>query len=170
MSSESALMNSAKEALFRVQESDSVPWTIRVIALDPPSEDVLRKIMSRRWNHAKFLSAAVSIHEQNNGWHIGPAQGLYDLAGSPVNLEEEISNADLILMLATRIGNSHVVALIGELSSASHANVASVVLDVICASDEEISQTLAQLRPWSLMVVVAKAEEYIVDMLTSLRA
>jgi len=126
--------------------------------------------MDRRWNHAKFLSAAVSTHEQHNGWHIRPAQGLYDLAGSPLNLEEEIRNADLILMLATRIGNSHAAALIGELCSTSHANVASVVLDVICASDDEISQTLAQLRPWSLMVVVAKAEEYIVDMLTSLRA
>ena len=74
MSSESALMNSAKEAVFRVQESDSVPRTIRVIALDPPSEGVLRKIMDRRWNRAKFLSAAVSTHEQNNGSHIGPAK------------------------------------------------------------------------------------------------
>jgi hypothetical protein len=29
---------------------------------------------------------------------------------------------------------------------------------------------LSQLRPWSLMLVIASAEEYIADMLTALRA
>jgi hypothetical protein len=30
--------------------------------------------------------------------------------------------------------------------------------------------TLAQLRPWSLMVVIAESDDYIDDMLTALRA
>ena len=37
-------------------------------------------------------------------------------------------------------------------------------------SDEALSKTLAQLRPWALMLVIASAEEYIADMLTALRA
>ena len=37
-------------------------------------------------------------------------------------------------------------------------------------SDETLSKTLAQLRPWALMLVIASAEEYIADMLTALRA
>ena len=36
--------------------------------------------------------------------------------------------------------------------------------------DEVLSKTLTQLRPWSLMLVIASAEEYIADMLTALRA
>ena len=37
-------------------------------------------------------------------------------------------------------------------------------------SDEALSKTLSQLRPWALMLVIASAEEYIEDMLTALRA
>jgi hypothetical protein len=33
-----------------------------------------------------------------------------------------------------------------------------------------LAKSLAQLRPWSLMVVIASAEDYIADMLTALRA
>ena len=32
------------------------------------------------------------------------------------------------------------------------------------------ARTLAQLRPWALMLVVASAEEYVADMLGALRA
>jgi hypothetical protein len=38
------------------------------------------------------------------------------------------------------------------------------------ASDEALSKTLSQLRPWSLMLVIANADDYIEDMLTALRA
>ena len=38
------------------------------------------------------------------------------------------------------------------------------------ASEEELSKTLAQLRPWSLMVVIASVDDYIKDLLTALRA
>ena len=38
------------------------------------------------------------------------------------------------------------------------------------ASDKALSDTLAQLRPWSLMVVVANADQYIEDVLTALTA
>jgi hypothetical protein len=38
------------------------------------------------------------------------------------------------------------------------------------APESDLSRTLAQLRPWSLMVVMAKDDEYIHDMMTALRA
>ena len=37
-------------------------------------------------------------------------------------------------------------------------------------ADEALSKSLAQLRPYALMVVVANGDEYIEDMLTALRA
>jgi hypothetical protein len=33
-----------------------------------------------------------------------------------------------------------------------------------------LSKTLAQLRPWALMLVIASADEYIEDMLRAMRA
>jgi hypothetical protein len=46
----------------------------------------------------------------------------------------------------------------------------ALVLGGAGISDETLSKTLAQLRPWALMLVIASAEEYIADMLTALRA
>ena len=36
-------------------------------------------------------------------------------------------------------------------------------------SERELSKTLAQLRPWSLMVVIAGNDEFVVDMMSALR-
>jgi hypothetical protein len=36
-------------------------------------------------------------------------------------------------------------------------------------TDEALSRTLLQVRPWSLMVVVASDEEYVEDVLRSFR-
>ena len=38
------------------------------------------------------------------------------------------------------------------------------------APPPELSKTLAQLRPWSLMVVISEHDEYIGDMMAALRA
>jgi hypothetical protein len=37
-------------------------------------------------------------------------------------------------------------------------------------SDTVLSKTLAQLRPWALMLVIANSDDYIEDMLRALRA
>jgi hypothetical protein len=46
----------------------------------------------------------------------------------------------------------------------------ALIVGAASTSDEDLSKTLAQLRPWSLMVVIANADDYIQDMLTALRA
>ena len=46
----------------------------------------------------------------------------------------------------------------------------ALVLGGTHVSDDALSKTLASLRPWALMLVIASAEEYIADMLTALRA
>ena len=38
------------------------------------------------------------------------------------------------------------------------------------ASDDELSRTLVQVRPWSLMLVIARTDDYLADMMTALRA
>jgi len=45
-----------------------------------------------------------------------------------------------------------------------------LVLGGASVSDEALAKSLAQLRPWALMLVIASAEDYIADMLTALRA
>jgi hypothetical protein len=44
------------------------------------------------------------------------------------------------------------------------------VVGVSSASEHALSSTLAQLRPWSGMVVIARSDDYIDDMMAALRA
>jgi hypothetical protein len=46
----------------------------------------------------------------------------------------------------------------------------ALVLGGASEADQALSRTLAQLRPWALMLVVASSEASIADMLRALRA
>jgi hypothetical protein len=157
MLSESARMSSSGEARFRIQSSNSQPRSIKVIALDELSEEVLRRLAERSWNRATFLSASTE-------------ELLTDLAGSPRTMNEEIDEADLVIMITTAGGIARAVTSIGSACSLSRVNAAAFISGAASASDAAISKTLAQLRPWSLMVVIAGADDYIEDMLVALRA
>ena len=48
--------------------------------------------------------------------------------------------------------------------------ITGFIVGAASTSEDALSKTLAQVRPWSLMVVIADGDEYIDDMLTALRA
>jgi hypothetical protein len=52
MQSESARMSSAAEARFRIDAPNSRPRAVKVIALDHPSERVVKALSDRAWNSA----------------------------------------------------------------------------------------------------------------------
>ncbi len=98
MDSESARMSSAAEARFRINAPNSTPRAIKVIALDPGSERVVKSLAQRSWNRATFFTAsafggAPRKGESLSGW-------LSDLAGRTKNLIEEVDSADLVVMVA----------------------------------------------------------------------
>jgi bisphosphoglycerate-independent phosphoglycerate mutase (AlkP superfamily) len=90
--------------------------------------------------------------------------------GSDVTrLVAEIDRADLVLMLVSAGGNAEAAAVIGEACSAHRVMTHSVIVRAAAASDAALSNTLAQLRPWSLMVVVVNDDDYVDDILRSFR-
>src|SRR6266487_3643306 len=109
MLSQSARMNSAAEARFRVQAPNSLPRTITVVALDAAGE-----------------------------------------------------------ALAERLADA--APVIGNACSLRRVMTTGFVIGAASASEPELSKTLAQLRPWSLMVVLARSDDYIDDMMAALRA
>ena len=166
MTSESARMSSAAEARFRINAPNSQPRTVKVIALDQPSERVVKELANGRWNRASFLTASAFAPrkgESLSGW-------LSDLAGRTKNLIEEIESADLVVMVATAGESAQAASLIGEACSLKRVMTTGLILGSAESSDEALSKTLAQLRPWAVMLVIASAEEYIEDMLAALRA
>ena len=158
MQAESARMNSSAEARFRIQDPNSKPRVIKVIALDKESKGVVSRVAGRGWQNATFLSAASF------------PDAARDFSGQPKDLTNEVNTADLIVMVASPGGEAHAASVIGEACSAKRIMTTALVVGANRDSDEAVSKTLSQLRPWSLMLVVADPDDYIEGMLTALRA
>ena len=179
MVSESARMNSAAEARFRIQSASSYSPAIKVIALDTPSENVVSRLARGRWKNTTFLIAATvsapprdSAQPQDAKRKRDSAQlkELTDLAGRPRDLTDELDSADLVVMVATPGGHAYAASVIGEACSLRRVMTTGLVVQSTSASEAALSKTLLQLRPWSLMVVIADPDDYIDNLLAALRA
>ena len=95
---------------------------------------------------------------------------LSDVAGRTTDLVNEVNGADLVVMVATAGESASAAAIIGEACSVKRVNTTGLIIAGAAASDEALAKTLAQLRPWSLMLVIASSDDYITDMLVALRA
>jgi len=143
-------MSSAAEARFRIQTPNSTRRAVKVIALDPASDGVVRRLAASSFGGATFFPAS-------------------DLADRSRNLMEEVAEADLVVMVATGGGNAQGASVIGEVCSLRRVMTTTLVVHAASAADEALSKTLAQVRPWSLMVVIASDENYVEDILRSFR-
>jgi hypothetical protein len=168
MESESARMSSAAEARFRIDAPNSKQRTVKVIALDQPSERVIKELAQRTWNRATFFTASAFGGAPREGESF--AGWLSDLAGRTKDLIDEVDTADLVVMVAAAGESAQAASIIGEACSVKRVMTTALVLGSSDVPDEALSKTLSHLRPWALMLVIASAEEYIADMLTALRA
>ena len=167
MLSESARMSSAAEARFRVQAPNSKPRAIKVIALDAASEAVLGQLADRgAWEHAAFFRVSMG----NGGGAASRMGSLTDLSGQSASIQGEVNNADLVIMLAAPGGHAEAAALVGQACSLRRVMTTTLIVGNSGASDDALSRTLVQVRPWSLMLVIARTDEYLTDMMTALRA
>jgi hypothetical protein len=157
MQSESARMSSAAEARFRVEAPNSLPRSIKVIALDRVAQPIVERLARAGWQHASFFAAI-------------PPDTLRDTAGRTRSLREEVDAADLVVLVAGPGGQAHAAPEVGAACSLRRVMTTGFLVGTAAAPQSEVARTLAQLRPWSLMVVVAGSDEYLDDMMTALRA
>ncbi len=169
MLSESAKMASAAEARYRIDAPNSKAKRVKVIALDRPSDVVVKELARKAWNGATFFTASAFAGAPPAGTF--SMQGwLSDLAGRTKDLIDEVDSADLVVMVATAGENAQAAALIGEACSLKRITTTGLIVGGASATDEMLSKTLSQMRPWSLMLVIASAVDYVEDMLIALRA
>ena len=81
----------------------------------------------------------------------------------------DVPAADFVVMVTAAGGDARAAAAIGDICSQRRITTATVVVRKPSVSDAMLSKTLAQVRPWSLMVVIAGDESYIDDLLKSFR-
>jgi hypothetical protein len=170
METESARMSSASEAKFRIGGPNSLPRSIKIIALDPNSERVLARIGAEKWEGASFLTAKAFSGSPAMRGDFSLQGWLSDLAGRARDLVNEVQGADSVVMVSTAGESAEAAGLIGEACSLRHVLSTALILGGRTCSDETLSKSLSQLRPHVAMLVVSGEDEYIKDMLTALRA
>ena len=170
MLSESARMASAAEARFRIDAPNSKARSVKVIVFDRASERLVQQLAQRSWNQATFLTASAIANAPQHGERFSMQGWLSDLAGRATDLVDEINDADLVVMVASAGEEVPAVSLIGEACAVRRIMTTSLILGSATKSDAELSASLAQLRPYSQMLVIATAEDYVEDMLRALRA
>jgi N-acetylmuramoyl-L-alanine amidase len=170
MLSESARMTTAAEAKFRIDAPNSKPRAVKVIALDPRSEDVVKRLAKADWNKASFFTSVHFDSPPQAGADWSVKAWLNDLAGRTSKLVDEINTADLVVMVASAGSKAEAASVIGEACGLKRVMTTALVLGRASASDQALSGTLLHLRPHASMVVVADDEDYIESMLVALRA
>jgi hypothetical protein len=170
MLSESARMTTAEEARFRVDYPNSKPRAIKVIALDAPSERVIKRLAQETWQRATFLTALDLDGGPRGGEGWSMKAWLSDLAGRTKDLIDEVASADLVVMVATAGTGAEVAAVIAEACGVRKVMTTALVIGSKSKSDAALAKTLASLRPHASMLVIAHDDEYIEAMLAALRA
>jgi hypothetical protein len=170
MLSESARATTAAESRFRINDPNSLPRSVKVIAMDAPSERAVKELAKAHWNRASFLTASSFASAPREGERFSMKGWLSDLAGRTRDLMEEIESADLVVMVATVGEDPQAAAIIGEMCALKRVMTTVLVLGSATQSDAALTKALGQLRPHAVMLVIASAEEYLEDMLRALRA
>ena len=170
MLSESARVTTAAEAKFRIDYPNSKPRAVKVIALDPASEQVVKRLAEGKWQSASFFTSLKfdGAPRSGEGWSM--KAWLSDLAGRTKDLIDEIATADLIVMVASAGTKPSAAAVIAEACSVRKVMTTALVIDSQSKSDDDLSKTLAVLRPHATMLVIASNDDYIDEMLAALRA
>ena len=114
MESESARMSSAAQARFRIDYPNSKPRVVKVIALDGPSERVVKRVAEGAWQRATFFTSLKfdGAPRGGEGWTM--QAWLSDLAGRTKTLVDEVASADLVVMVASAGTSAQAAAVIGE--------------------------------------------------------
>ena len=170
MDSESARMSSAVETRFRVDYPNSNPRVVKVVALDTPSERVVKRVAQQAWQRATFFTSIKFEGAPRGGESWSMQAWLGDLAGRTKALVEEVAGADLVVMVSTAGSSAQAAAVIGEACAARKVMTMALIIGSEQQSDDALSKTLATLRPYASMIVIANGDEYIEEMLSALRA
>jgi hypothetical protein len=170
--SESARMSSAAQARFRIDYPNSKPRMVKVIALDDASERVVKRVAKQPWQRANFFTSIKfepgSGRVSGEDWSMQAWLG--DLAGRTKALVEEVASADLVVMVSSAGTSAPAAAVIGEACAVRKVMTTALIIGSEERSDDELSRTLATLRPYASMLVIANGDEYIEEMLAALRA
>lgn len=169
MLSESTRMCTAAEAAFRVQYPNSKARRSVVIVLDADSRHVLDEAADLPWNGARFFTLARTEPLSQALGQIVVDVVLTGQDGTESRLSEEVTNADVVVMIASAGHAAESAAAIGNICFVRNVMTTGLILREKHENADN-SVTLKNMRPYAAMLVVASGDDYIPAMLSALRA
>lgn len=158
--SESARASSAQEARFRAPYANSRGRTASLIALDAGS--------------SALVAHAVALAPERRRLVVLPAlvgaDGMASLQSHAQALLDDAERSDMLVMVAQAGENADAAILLGEACRLRGVAVTALVIADPKTDTAMVARTLAQLRPFATMIVVANDPDHVADMLMALRA
>lgn len=171
MQSESARVTTAQEAKYRIQYPNSKTRAVKVIALDPASAGIVDELSKQPWNGATFFRAlSFSADSEPGKTNAGLNAWLNDLAGRTLDLVGEVASSDFVVVVSAAGEDARSVSVIADACNLHHKTMVALVVPREGATDADVSASMAHLRPFARMLVIAHDADYITAMLTALRA
>lgn len=158
-----AMATTASEAAFRITYPFA-PRDSRVVAVDADAAPVVCRAAQHEWSGAaRFLTFETAIVANGNGSTLDAA--LCSCDGSPAQLSTELAGADVAVMVAGSAG-AEAASLIGRACAERRIMTAGVVVG---HSDERVDEAVLALRPYAMVLVSARDDDDLLELLAALR-
>lgn len=154
-----ACASTAREARFRIDAPPQAARATRVVALDAGAAAIVSPLPEQPWLGAHFLRYA------------GGRSDIVDLElttmdGRAVRLNEELADADFVMMIATTDDGAAAATAIGNACTLRGIMTAGVVLE----GGDDVSAAVNALRPNARVLLVSKDQRDVSGVLTALGA
>lgn len=159
--SESARATSAQESRFRAPYPNSRGRNASLIALDACSA----LLVSRAVAQASDRRREVTLPQVDVG-----ADRMASLQSHAQAFLDDAERSDMLVMVAKAGHDAEAGVLLGEACKLRGVPVTALVIADVDTPTGLVARTLAQLRPFATMIVVANGPDYVEDMLMALRA
>jgi hypothetical protein len=164
--SSSARATTAAESRFRIDYPLAPARAVRVVALDPAAEAMVRLVAELPWDSARFLVAA-GTQPAGEGDADGEESdfSVRKLDGSATSLALELFDVDVAVMVATTDSAAAAAATIGAACSKRAIMTAGIVI-----GNGQTQATVSVLRPFARVLMVSADESDLIALLTAVRA
>lgn len=161
-----AMAATAAEAAFRISYPFP-PRDSRILAVDAGAAAVVCRVAQRDWaGAAHFLASDQPEPEVSTGSGSTADPTLHSCDGSRATLSDELTGADIAVMVASSAG-ARAAAAIGRACAERRIMTAGFVL---ADTTGHVNDAVLALRPYAMVLVVSRNADDLLDLLTALRA
>jgi hypothetical protein len=159
----------AAEARYRIDFPEPAARDSRVIALDAPAAEVVRRLAEHSWRGGRFLVFEDVLSTDGEATDGEATDGgdatLRTADGTETLLSMELAAADVAVVVATPAVRPEAAAVFGDACAARMIMSAGLIL----AESEPPEEAVSALRPNAMVLAILKDEADIPPILTALR-